>query len=133
MGETVELETGVSKVETKTGVVDEIGRVDVGMELRADTVRTLRQSARALFNKYVHEDAALQINVSYAVRSRLYALDFENYASLTPVTWIALFDDTVVILEEYIRQLYIELIGELWSSEDAQQKKRVRLKCCKII
>merc|ERR1719242_486485 len=99
-----------------------MGLIDVEMELTEDTVRTLRQSARALFNKYVHEDAALQINVSYDVRCRLAALDSENYASLTPETWIALYDDTVVLLEEYIRQLYIELIGELWSSEEAKNR-----------
>merc|ERR1712129_483458 len=89
----------------------------VGLKLEADSVHSLRQSARALFNKYVHGDAALQINVSFKLRSHLSAHDLEDYASMTPVTWISLFDETMGVLEEYILQLYVELISELCAKQ----------------
>merc|ERR1712129_615665 len=91
----------------------------VGLTLEADSVHSLRQSARALFNKYIHGDAALQINISFELKIHLSALNLEDYASMTPVTWISLFDETTGVLEEYILQLYVELIGELCAKQQS--------------
>merc|ERR1712154_49788 len=77
----------------------------IGLDMDTESVYSLRQSARALYYKYIHGDAALQINVSFKLRKHLTELNREDYASLTPVTWISLFDETTEVLEEYIVQL----------------------------
>merc|ERR1712087_710137 len=72
-----------------------------------------RYSAHMLYDKYVRDMAALEINISHQLRMRLRRLDDLEYDVLTPMQWVRLFDGVIRELEKYILQSYRRLIKKM--------------------
>merc|ERR1712013_30176 len=82
-----------------------------------ETVRALRQSAKLFFLKYIEEGAGLEINISDEQRGRLKAFHREKYASLKAMDWITIYDDVLMVLTEYIRSSYIDMMCKLYDRQ----------------
>merc|ERR1712110_1010373 len=72
-----------------------------------------RYSAHMLYEKYVRDMAALEINISSQLRNHLFRLDSLEYAVLTPMQWVRLFDGVIKQLEQYILQSYGRLMKKM--------------------
>jgi len=85
--------------------------------LEQEDRRSLRQCAQMIYEKYVDSSAALSINIGYELYYYHHTLHQENYASLTPMQWVTLYDDVLAVLEGYIVQCYISMIRALKRNE----------------
>jgi len=92
-------------------------RTDRVFELEADTISALRRSAHLIFEKYVDNRAALEINIGYELREHHYRLHQHHFASLSTMQWISLYDDILAVLQEYIVQSYLAMIRQLRAVE----------------
>jgi len=91
--------------------------------LDEEVVRSLKQSAHLLFNKYLENGAALEINISFELRMHYNALDKVEYVSLRPMEWIQLYDDALAVLENYIVESYHCMILKLLDLEKLEREQ----------
>jgi len=86
-------------------------------ELDGDTISALKRSAHLIFEKYVDNRAALEINIGHGLRNQHYRLHRHHFASLSTMQWISLYDDILAVLQEYIVQSYLAMIRQLRVAE----------------
>jgi len=110
----------IEEEEKKTAGTDSTGctapggtDTDIIFELEEDIVRSLRQSAHLIFEKYVDSRTDLAINIGHQMRQHHCALYKDHYASLSSTEWITLYDDVLAVLEDYIVQSYMTMIRKL--------------------
>merc|ERR1719295_449190 len=97
-----------------------------GIELMDSDMYRLKKCAHLLFDKYIDMNSALEINIGHEERGRHYQLEGESYASLKPLDWVALYDQVLPELWEYIMQSYGRMISNFFSEEQEESEEKGR-------
>ena len=68
-------------------------------------------------NPIQHRRRSQNTKVSYELQRRFVGLEQTEYAQLTPMQWVRLYDDVILELEGYLTQSYGRMIGKLMETE----------------
>merc|ERR1719295_762509 len=97
---------------------------DDRLRLNQRNVARFKQSAHALFKKYIKEGADWQINISGGHAQHFQILDESDYVDLSPSDWIKLYDSVMKSVEVYILQSHDRMIVRLHREEQRSNAAR---------